>query len=283
MDITKVMVVGGGLMGQGIAQVCIEAGLNVVLCEISEELARQARSKIEKRFDRKIEKGKITTTDKDTMLQKLQLTTDISDGRSADLVIEAIPEDLELKKDLFKKLDATCKGDTILATNTSALPITEIAAVTKRPHKVIGTHFFYPAPVMKLLEIVPGLATDQSTVNAMYSFAEVIGKQAVSANDYPGFIVNRLLIPMVNEAIFLVMEGVAPEDVDKAMKLGCNHPMGPIELADFVGLDVLLATMRGLYNGFNDPKYRPCPLLVKMVQSGNLGQKTGRGFYSYED
>src|SRR5699024_8416086 len=213
----------------------------------------------------------------------IEIKTTIDSIKNAELIIEAVPEDLELKKKVFSEIDQHANENAILASNTSGLSIAAISSSTKRPEKVIGFHYFYPVPVMNLVEVIPSIITDQETIIKMNQFANSIGKTPVLCKDYPGFIVNRLLIPMVNEAAYLVMEGASPVDVDKAMKLGANHKMGPITLADFVGLEVLLATMEGLYQGFQDSKYRPCPLLKKIVESGNYGKKTGKGFYHYDE
>ncbi len=283
MEIQNVGVIGAGLMGAGIAQIVAEAGSKTVWVDISKEQLEKGQENIKRLLNRKKEKGKCDDAYIEAVLSRIQVSADMTAAAKVDLIIEAVPESMELKIKIFKQLDELTEPRTILASNTSGLSVTALGAATRRPEKVIGTHFFYPAPVMSLLEVIPGLTTSQETVEAIREFGRRIGKSPVICNDYPGFVVNRLLIPMVNEAIYLVMEGVKPEDVDTAMKLGANHPMGPIALADFVGLDTLLATMEGLYKGFNDSKYRPCPLLVKMVESGNLGRKTGRGFYTYDD
>lgn len=282
MKIRNTAIVGAGLMGSGIAQVIAEAGYNVAWVDISKEQLEKGLKSIEQQLLRKVEKGKLEESNVHETLSRIQIYNDFSSVSDVDLVVEAVPENLELKKKIFKQLDEVVRPETILASNTSGLSISALGAVTIRPEKVVGTHFFYPAPVMGLLEVIPGLLTSSETYEAVLEFGSSIGKTTVKCNDYPGFIVNRILVPMINEAICLIMEGVKPEDVDAAMKLGANHPMGPITLADFVGLDTLLATMEGLYEGFRDSKYRPCPLLVKMVESGNLGRKTGRGFYTYD-
>lgn len=225
----------------------------------------------------------MTEEKKAEVMGRLQYSCDLEDAKGVFLIVEAVPEKIEIKKDTFRKLDAIADEDTVLVSNTSGLSISEIASVTNRPYKVMGAHFFYPAPVMKLLELVRGLATSDDTYETVKEFAGRIGKTTVDAPEFPGFMVNRILVPMQNEAAFMVMEGSSPEDVDNAMKLGCNHPMGPIELTDFVGIDTMLATMTGLYNGFHDSKYRPCPLLETMVKAGMLGKKTGKGFYKYDE
>ncbi|GCL70386.1 3-hydroxybutyryl-CoA dehydrogenase [Paenibacillus naphthalenovorans] len=283
MKIGNVGVVGAGLMGSGIAQVVAEAGYDVVWVDISGEQLHKGLANIKRMLDRKAEKGKITPEKAEAALNRLKTETDMRALADADLVIEAVPEHLELKKKIFKQLEEVTRQEAILASNTSGLSVSALGAATRRPEQVIGAHFFYPAPVMGLLEVTPGLLTSGQVLKTVMAFAKSIGKTPVECKDYPGFIVNRVLVPMMNEAIFLVMEGVKPDDIDTAMKLGANYPMGPITLADFVGLDTLLATMQGLYEGFNDSKYRPSPLLVKMVEAGTLGRKTGRGFYSYND
>ncbi|GAB7053322.1 3-hydroxybutyryl-CoA dehydrogenase [Paenibacillus sp. YK5] len=283
MKIGNVGVVGAGLMGSGIAQVVAEAGYDVVWVDISGEQLHKGLANIKRMLDRKAEKGKMTPEKAEAALNRLKTDTDMRALADADLVIEAVPEHLELKKKIFKQLEEVTRQEAILASNTSGLSVSALGAATRRPEQVIGAHFFYPAPVMGLLEVTPGLLTSGQVLKTVMAFAKSIGKTPVECKDYPGFIVNRVLVPMMNEAIFLVMEGVKPDDIDTAMKLGANHPMGPITLADFVGLDTLLATMQGLYEGFNDSKYRPSPLLVKMVEAGTLGRKTGRGFYSYND
>jgi len=283
MEIKKVTVMGAGLMGTGIAQVVAEAGFETNWYDVSQSQLDKGRATIERLLNRKVEKGRCDTAHVQRTLGCLRPTTDIQVVAESDLVLEAVPENLELKQKVFKQLDELAPAHTILATNTSALSVAAIASATRHPERVIGAHFFYPVPVMDLLEVTPGLLTTEQVFETMMTFARQIGKTPVVCKDYPGFIVNRLLIPMVNEAIYLVMEGVKPENVDTAMKIGANHPMGPITLADFVGLDTLLYTMEGIYNGFRDSKYRPCPLLVKMVEAGLYGRKTGRGFYKYNE
>jgi 3-hydroxybutyryl-CoA dehydrogenase len=282
MEVKRVAVIGAGLMGSGIAQAVAATVQAVTLFDSDRAQLEKALTGIKRLLDRAVEKGKLSAGEAAATYARVKSATELEAAvNEADLVIEAVPERLDLKKELFIKLDRVAPERAILASNTSGLPVTELGAVTRRPDRVLGMHFFYPAPVMKLVELVRGLGTSEETYRTAEALCARMGKETVAAPDYPGFIVNRLLVPMLNEAIFLVMEGCRPEEVDRAMKFGANHPMGPVELADFVGLDVLLATMTGLYEGFRDPKYRPCPLLVKLVQAGRLGRKTGQGFYRY--
>lgn len=278
----EVAVIGAGLMGSGIVQTCAQAGYEVKNIDVFEPAIEKAKANLEKLFAKKIAKGSMTEEQKNEIFGRMSYSSNMEDVKGAEIIIEAVPEKMDLKKSVFEQLDKMAAADAIIVSNTSGLSISEMAAVTNRPHKVMGVHFFYPAPVMKLVELVCGLATDDDTYKKVKKFAMSIGKNVVDAPEYPGFIVNRILVPMQNEAAFMVMEGCKPEDVDAAMKLGANHPMGPLELTDFVGIDVMLATMTGLYNGFHDSKYRPCPLLETMVKAGHLGRKTGQGFYKYE-
>jgi 3-hydroxybutyryl-CoA dehydrogenase len=283
MKIQKVMVVGSGQMGSGIAQVLAETGYQVVLNDIKEEFVQRGFDKITKQLNRDIQKGRKTEEEKAALLSRIQASTNLEDAKDVQLVIEAATENKEIKLGIFRKLDEIAPENVILATNTSSLPITEIAKATKRPENVIGMHFFNPVPVMKLVEIISGLATSEETFSSIEDLAKSMKKVPVSIKDFPGFAVNRILVPMINEAIYAVYEGIStPEGIDEVMKLGANHPMGPITLADYIGLDTCLAIMEVLYEGFGDPKYRPCPLLRKYVEAGWLGVKSGRGFYVYE-
>jgi 3-hydroxybutyryl-CoA dehydrogenase len=281
-SIEKVIVVGAGQMGSGIAEVAAQAGLSVVLNDITSEFAEHGLALVTKDLDRGIAKGRLTEDDKSAVMKRIVLSTSLADAADVDLAIEVAVERMDIKTQIFQELDRVAPSDAFLASNTSSLPITEIAAVTKRPGQVIGMHFMNPVPVMKLVEVIRGLQTEDETYKAVGELAVRLGKTPVEVNDYPGFVVNRVLIPMINEAIYCVYEGVAtPEGVDEVMKLGANHPMGPLALADMIGLDTCLAIMGVLYEGFGDPKYRPCPLLRKYVRAGWLGKKSGRGFYTY--
>ena len=277
-----IVVIGAGTMGNGIAHTAAASGFDVTLIDVAEAFLERGMSTISSNLQRGVDKGKMTADDKQQILGRIRATSDVNAAANADIVIEAIIENLAAKTELFAKLDAITGADCILASNTSSISITKIAAATKRPDKVIGMHFMNPVPVMTLVEVIRGIATSDETYARVAELSKQMGKTAIEVNDYPGFISNRVLMPMINEAIFALFEGVAtPEAIDGVMKLGMNHPMGPLTLADFIGLDVCLAILRVLEEGFGDPKYRPCPLLVKMVDAGWLGRKSGRGFYDY--
>jgi len=284
MSVKKVFVIGSGTMGNGLAQNCITAGFETTLRSrnCNQEKIDKVTAKFEKSFNKQIEKGRMTEDEKKAYLANFNMTANLEDAADADLVIEAGPENLELKKGVFAELDKICKPETILASNTSSLSVTEIAAATERPDQVIGMHFFNPVPVMKLIEIVIGYKTSDATYEAALAVGEQMGKVPIKTMDKPGFIVNRLIDPMINEAVFCLEEGVASaEDIDKGCKFGLNHPMGPLELADLIGLDVMVAIMDTLYAEFQDPKYRCAPLMRRMVRAGDLGRKSGKGFYDY--
>jgi 3-hydroxybutyryl-CoA dehydrogenase len=282
MDIKKVMIVGAGQMGSGIAQVHAMAGIEVILHDIKEEFVWRGLAGITKNVSRQVEKNRLSEGEKTEILERIERSTDLNNASDVDMVIEAAVENMSIKSELFAKLDQIAPAHAILATNTSSLPITEIAAATTRPDKVIGMHFMNPVPVMKLVEVIRGLATADEVYEDVEALSRKLGKIPVEVNDFPGFVSNRILMPMINEAIFTVYEGVAtPEAIDEVMKLGMNHPMGPLTLADFIGLDTCLYIMETLHEGFGDDKYRPCPLLRKYVKAGWLGKKSGRGFYQY--
>jgi 3-hydroxybutyryl-CoA dehydrogenase len=284
MDIKTVAVIGGGTMGNGITHVFAMNGIPVHLVETKQELAEKAVATIDKNLERMVKKEKLDAEQKVQTLENITTFTDTAQAvADVDLVVEAVPENFELKKKVFAEIDDAAPESTILASNTSSISITKLAATTSRPDQFIGMHFFNPVPVMKLVEIVRGLDTSDETVETIEETAKLLNKNPVEVADYPGFVSNRVLMPMINEAIYCVYEGVAePEDVDSVMKLGMAHPMGPLRLADFIGLDVCLDILNVLHDGFKDPKYRPCPLLVKMVDAGKLGDKTGEGFYEHD-
>ncbi|CAN2044880.1 putative 3-hydroxybutyryl-CoA dehydrogenase [Candidatus Magnetomoraceae bacterium gMMP-1] len=282
MNVKIFGVVGAGQMGNGIAQVASMSGLQVIMHDIKEEFVQNGLNNITKILGRSVDKGKITAEEKDAVLSRIKTTVDLNSMADANFVVEAATENEPIKFKIFQDLDSICKPDTILSTNTSSIPIGRVAAQTKRPDKVIGMHFMNPVPVMKLVEVIKGLATSEETFQLTWDLAIKFGKTPAEANDFPGFIANRILLPMINEAAYCLYHGVGKkEDIDTVMKLGMNHPMGPFALADLIGLDTCLAIMETLYEGFKDSKYRPCPLLRKYVEAGWLGKKTGRGFYEY--
>jgi 3-hydroxybutyryl-CoA dehydrogenase len=275
-------VVGSGTMGNGIAQVAARAGYSVVMRDVKDEFLERGLKTIDKSLQRDVDKSRLNAEDKQTIIGRIKVTTDIGELQGASFVIEAVTEDLDVKTELFKALDSITPREAILASNTSSISITRLGAATARPDKVIGMHFMNPVPIMKLVEVIRGIATSNETYERVRGFAERLGKTSLDCNDSPGFVSNRVLLPMINEAIFALYEGVATrESIDGIMKLGMNHPMGPLELADFIGLDICLAILNVLYDGLGDPKYRACPLLKRYVDAGWLGRKTGRGFYEY--
>ena len=282
MEIKKFGVIGAGQMGNGIAQVAATSGLNVLMSDIKEEFTAKGLAAIEKNLSRSVAKERISADEKNAILGRISTTTDLQQMKDVDFIVEAAVEREDLKFKIFQDLDAICPDHVILSTNTSSIPIGRIAAQTKRPEKVIGMHFMNPVPVMKLVEVIKGLPTSEETFQITLDLCEKFGKTAAEASDFPGFIANRILLPMINEAVFCLYQGVGKvEDIDTVMKLGMNHPMGPLALADLIGLDTCLAIMETLYDGFKDSKYRPCPLLRKYVEAGWLGRKTGKGFYQY--
>jgi 3-hydroxybutyryl-CoA dehydrogenase len=284
MEIASVGVVGAGQMGGGIAHVAAAAGLKVVLIDVETPLLEKALATIGKNLEREVSKGTRSSEEKAAALQRIRTATDAAALADSDVVVEAVVEREDVKKELFRRLDRICRPGAILASNTSSISITRLAAATERPDRVIGMHFMNPVPVMTLVEIIRGMATSDATASAVEDLARRLGKTPVSCNDYPGFVSNRVLMPMINEAIEVLREGVATrESIDAIMRLGMNHPMGPLALADFIGLDTCLAIMRVLHDGFADPKYRPSPLLTRMVDAGWLGKKTGKGFYEYSE
>jgi 3-hydroxybutyryl-CoA dehydrogenase len=283
MTISRIGVLGAGQMGSGIAQVSLMSGFQVLLADVSDAVLAKSRAAIGKGLDILVRKEKITAQDRDRMTAGLSTATSLGEFAGCDFVVEAATEKEELKLDLFRKLDGVVPAGRILATNTSSISITKIAAATKRPDKVVGMHFMNPVPLMKLVEVIRGLQTAQETFDATMDLSRKLGKEPVPANDFPGFVANRILMPMINEAVYALMEGVGKaEDIDAIMRMGANHPMGPLALADLIGLDTCLEVLNVLQQGLGDPKYRPCPLLRKHVEAGYLGKKAGRGFYSYE-
>lgn len=282
MSIQTIGVIGAGQMGNGIAHVFAQAGFDVRMQDISEAFAAKGVATIDKNLQRGVDKGKMSAEEKAATLARIRTTTKLEDLAACDIVIEAATEKWEVKKQIFETLDAVCKPGAILASNTSSISITKLAAVTKRPEAFIGMHFMNPVPVMQLIEVIRGLATGDATFDAVMALSKKLGKTPIACNDFPGFVSNRVLLPMINEAIYALYEGVATvESIDGIMKLGMNHPMGPLTLADFIGLDTCLFILNVLHEGLGDPKYRPCPLLIKYVDAGWLGKKSGRGFYDY--
>ncbi len=282
MEIKSFGVIGAGQMGNGIAQVAAASGLNVLMIDIKEDFTEKGKATIAKNLNRMVEKGKLSRSEADAVISRVQTTINLEDMRDVDFVVEAAVERQDLKFKIFTDLDRICRSDVILSTNTSSIPIGRIASQTGRPDKIIGMHFMNPVPLMQLVEVIRGLDTSAETFQLTWELCKKFGKIPAEANDFPGFIANRILMPMINEAVFCLYHGVGKaEDIDTVMKLGMNHPMGPLALADLIGLDTCLAIMDTLYDGFKDSKYRPCPLLQKYVESGRLGRKSGRGFYDY--
>ncbi len=282
MEISVLGVVGAGTMGSGIAQIAAEGGYQVVMRDIEDKLVQKGLDGIKKNLDKAVEKGKKEQQEAEKALQRIKGTVQLEDLRDADFVIEAAVENMEVKKAIFQELDGISKEGAVIASNTSGLSITEMAAVTSKPNKVIGMHFFNPVQVMKLVEVIKGSETDEETFKVTFDLSKKLGKEPIAVNEAPLFVVNRILVPMINEAAFVLMEGISSaEDIDRGMKLGANHPIGPLALADLVGIDVVLFVMENLYQETGDSKYRPCPLIRKMVRAGHLGRKAGKGFYSY--